>query len=215
LDFSLVEKNPDYSVKKIHETTLTTLSRKGFDVSGGISEDKTVQKSFVRVAGLPARFGLSYPKNQKLAVKMEVDINPPKHGKRETFFVSKWGELFPILKYDIPTLFAGKVLAILHRTYDRGRDYYDLMWFLSHKIEGTMAYFKSGIAQVKKNKSTYNNWNEVLNAVDQKVASVDVSKLTKDIRPFLEDASDMIWLERYTDAFQQLLKEQPGYSKEK
>src|SRR3989344_2821933 len=147
LDFSLENRGVHYSFKALHAGILKDLSRLGFEAGGKCSEDKVVQKAFVRVGGLPQRLGFALPANQKLAIKVTVDARPPRHGVRETHFVSRMSEFFPVLKYDLPTLFAGKVLAVLLRPYERGRDFYDLLWFLTQRVPGNLAYFQSGFAQ--------------------------------------------------------------------
>jgi predicted nucleotidyltransferase component of viral defense system len=210
LDFSLAAQDRRYAFEKLHKTVLSGLARQGYAVSGNCSQDKIVQKAFVRVAGLTEAFGFSLPKDQKLAIKIEVDVRPPQAGAMETYFVSKLGELFPILQYDLPTLFAGKALAILFRPYDRGRDYYDLIWFLSRRITGNMAYLTSGWSQAtRKPLPTGTNWKDVLLMVKEKVKKVEPPALLKDLRPFLEDPADAAWIAKYPDVFEQLLREQP------
>ena len=206
LDFSLIEKKSDYSFKKLHAAILKDLSREGFEVGGNVSEDKTVQKAFICVGGLPGQFGFSMPMTQKLAVKLEVDVRPPAHGVRETHFVSRMNEIFPILKYDLPTLFAGKALALLCRPYERGRDYYDLIWYLSRRVIGNMAYFKSGMKQAVHAPMSPETWDEVLEKISDKVERVKASLLVKELRPFLEDPADLRWLKDYPAVFQQLVK---------
>ena len=59
LDFSLIKSAPAYSFQKLHSTVLRDLGRLGFESGGACSEEKVVQKAFVRVAGLPKMLGLS------------------------------------------------------------------------------------------------------------------------------------------------------------
>jgi predicted nucleotidyltransferase component of viral defense system len=223
LDFSLVDK-AGYSFPRLHAVVLKELSHQGFDVGGSVSEDKVVQKAvsthpatarsavsraFVRIGGFPRQFGFSMPSGQKLAIKLEVDVHPPEHGVRETFFVSRMNEIFPILKYDLPTLFAGKALALLLRPYERGRDFYDLIWFLSRHAAGNMAYLKSGLAQAPvggKIHHSIETWEAALTEVAKKVDHVKPSILIKDLRPFLEDPSDLQWLKDYPKVFRQLIQ---------
>ena len=40
---------------------------------------------------------------------------------------------FLVQFYDLPSLLAGKLHAAISRTYAKGRDWYDLMWYLSHR----------------------------------------------------------------------------------
>ena len=208
LDFSLERREARYSFEKLHQGVLLDLSRQGYEVSGSASTDKVVQKAFVRVAGLPGQFGFSMPKDQKLAIKLEVDVRPPNGGGVETYFVSRWGELFPVLQYDLPTLLAGKILAILFRPYDRGRDYYDLIWFLGRHIKANMAYLKSGwIQHSKSSQGMPQRWDEALSKVSKKVKKISPAALLKDLRPFLEDPADAAWIEKYPDVYQQLLQD--------
>ncbi len=209
LDFSLLKKNARYSMRDLHASALKDLARLGYDVSGNFSEDKVVQKAFIRIGGLPERVGLTLPPNQKLSIKLEVDVRPPARGVVETHFVARMNELFPVLKYDLPTLFAGKALAILLRPYERGRDYYDLIWFLSQRVAGNLAYFQNGLAQSKKQNITCRSWQEVLAKIEKKVTALDTGSLTKDLRPFLEDPSDLRWLKDFPAVFKKLLPEQP------
>jgi len=209
LDFSLVKKTPSYSFARMHSTVLRELSRQGFEVSGKAVQDKIVQKAMVGISGLPRQFGFSVPQSQKLSVKIEVDVRPPQKGRWESFFVARFGEMFPILKYDLPTLFSGKALAALSRPYERGRDYYDLIWFLGRKIQGNMGYFKAGLRQAKKATPSPRHWRDVLDALSRKTSEVDPSALTKDLRPFLEDTRDSAWIQDYPRVFAQLLGQQP------
>ncbi|MBI3292049.1 MAG: nucleotidyl transferase AbiEii/AbiGii toxin family protein, partial [Elusimicrobia bacterium] len=124
LDFSRIGQGTGYSFRKLHSMVLQDLARRGFEVSGTYAEDKVVQKAWVRVGDLPGRLDFSLPSNQKLSIRIEIDLRPPWQGGRETYFVSRLGELFPIVKYDVPTLFAGKALAVLFRPYERARDLY-------------------------------------------------------------------------------------------
>ncbi|MCX6556320.1 MAG: nucleotidyl transferase AbiEii/AbiGii toxin family protein, partial [Candidatus Aminicenantes bacterium] len=158
LYFSLVEGKSVFSLEKTAAAVVRDLQRLGFKAEQKVNAEQTVQKAFVRVAGLIDHFNLPASKNQKLTVKLEVDVKPPGGGVVETFFVSRFDELFPISKYDLPTLFAGKMLALLFRPYSRGRDYYDALWFLKNKTTGNMAYFASGVKQAKSGGRHFQAW---------------------------------------------------------
>jgi hypothetical protein len=41
--------------------------------------------------------------------------------------------LFKVQNYGLPSLFASKLHAFIFHKYVKGRDYYDLLWFLSRK----------------------------------------------------------------------------------
>jgi predicted nucleotidyltransferase component of viral defense system len=205
LDFSLDKGENVFALKKVAEAVVRDLQRLGFKAEQKINVEQTVQKAFVRVEGLIDHFHLPASKNQKLAVKLEVDVKPPENGVVETFFVSRFDELFPISKYDLPTLFAGKMLALLFRPYSRGRDYYDAMWFLKNKTKGNMTYFASGVKQEKSSGMHFRVWDDVLSEFRKKAELVSSKALIADLKPFLEDSAELSWLEKYSEAAKSLL----------
>lgn len=79
-----------------------------------------------------------------LYVKMDISINPSKYYKVETTVKTKFGLNFVARHYDLPALFAGKLHAILTRRHlkgkenrvsIKGRDFYDLLWFLKKEVK--------------------------------------------------------------------------------
>jgi hypothetical protein len=74
--------------------------------------------------------GLSPHKDEVLAVKIEVDTHPPQGAGLETTLVRRH-VLLNIQHHDRASLLAGKLHALLQRPYFKGRDLYDLFWYLS------------------------------------------------------------------------------------
>ncbi len=144
----------------------------------------------------------SFGKQQKLHIKIEVDTRPVplQKGERESFFVNRFQEIFPILKHTLPTLFAGKILAILNRPYAKGRDYYDLIWYLSQKTELNLDYLNRGLK-----KDAFKNTKGVMDALRKKIRATDAQTLLKDVGRFLEDASERQWIEQFDKLFEQLV----------
>ena len=75
----------------------------------------------------------SVPKNEIIKIKFEVDVNPPKYASFERKY-----KLQPIPYevnlYDEPSLFAGKLHAVIGRSWKnrvKGRDLYDYVYYLS------------------------------------------------------------------------------------
>ena len=137
LDFALDQKVKGYSFQEINETAVRFLKQNGFEADVHVRDDKTVHKSFIRIRDILPRLGKEFRKDQKLHIKLEVDTNPIRitHKEIEIHFVVKFDENFPILKQTNEVLFAGKVLAVLNRVYTKGRDFYDIYWFLQKRVE--------------------------------------------------------------------------------
>lgn len=201
LDFCLDDRVAPYSFDALLHHVGRELELLGFDVGTTINSEKTVQKAFIRVNGLPDALQLKgFRKGQKLHIKVEVDVNPPNLDKkaRESFFVTRFQEVFPILKHGLPTLFAGKVLAILNRPYRRGRDFYDLIWYMTKKTEFDLNYLNHGMSQ------KFHSPADAYAAIRQVVQEVKPTQIIKDIRHFLEDPSEEEWIKRYQELFNQL-----------
>lgn len=202
LDFALDKKTPKYSFKELNETVASFLKNTDFETDLHISEDKIVQKSFVRVGKVLHIFGLNPLKNQKLHVKLEVDTNPVKVSEDdiETFFVAKFNEMFPILKHNDSTLFAGKICAALNRAYTKGRDFYDLLWYLNRKEKINLQYLNKSLKQsgIKK---TFKDKTQVIEELAEKIKNTDAEIIMKDIGRFLEDPAEERVLRDYPAAF--------------
>jgi len=81
-----------------------------------------VQVAWVRTAHLLAEAGLSGHARQNLSVKVEIDIRPPAGAAIQRTLVTRHFT-FVVSHYDLPSLFAGKLHALLTRGYPKGRDW--------------------------------------------------------------------------------------------
>jgi len=128
LDFSLI-KNSEISFMDILKKIKYEMEIAGYDVTISYDDTKTVKSAFVKFSGLMYLTGLSGHKEQKFSIKIKIDYHPPEGAKFETRIVNKY---FPIafLSYDIALLFSAKLHCILTRKYTKGRDYFDLGWYI-------------------------------------------------------------------------------------
>ena len=135
--------------------------------------------------------GISPLKSQNFSVKIEIDNNPPRGAIFETQLVNKY---FPIsfLSYEIKSLFAGKLHALLSRKYAKGRDYFDLGWYLSKwkGIEPNFTLLKNALKQTgwSGEMPDQDNWRELIYKI---VGNADWKKIGQDVGQFLENPSDL------------------------
>lgn len=202
LDFCLDDPKKNYNFADMLTLIHKELSLRGFSVSHKQHEEKVVQKAFIKVSHLGTALDLkSFRPDQKIHIKIEVDTNPIllDNKDRMSFFVNRFQEIFPILKHNLPTLFSGKILAILCRPYARGRDYYDLIWYLSQKIQPNLNYLNQGLKQEK-----FENLDQIWLLLKQKIQTIKPEVILKDISRFLEDPNEQLWIKRYSEVFEQL-----------
>jgi predicted nucleotidyltransferase component of viral defense system len=190
LDFSLAGKQ-GFEFKALLKKIVSELAAAGYEVSLSYNDKKTVNSAFVKFSGLMFEAGISPLKSQNFSIKVEIDSNPPGGAILETQIVNKY---FPIsfLSYEAESLFAGKLHALLSRKYAKGRDYFDLGWYLSKwkGIEPNFALFKNALEQTgwSGKLPDKDNWRGLIyNAVEH----VDWKKVKQDIEQFLENPSDL------------------------
>jgi hypothetical protein len=133
--------------------------------------------------------------SQKLSIKLEIDRNPPAGARLETK-VKSTPSLMAITSYDTPSLMAGNLHAILARPYTKGRDWYDLIWYLGKAVEPNTSLLTAALAQ---RPSPYcqvgEEWRKgALAAAEQ----CDWKSVLQDVGPFLENAADRTLINQET-----------------
>jgi predicted nucleotidyltransferase component of viral defense system len=211
LDFNLDKNFTGYSFPDLNRVVASFLKTMDFETDIQVSADKTVQKSFIRVSRVLHLFGLSPLQSQKIHVKLEVDTRQPKVKERdiETWFVTKFDEVFPIRKHTDSTLFADKLNAILSRPFAKGRDYYDLIWYLNHHVPVNFDFLNRALAQFH-HKDRYTDPRTLFAAVMARAKAVDADAIIKDIGPFLSEPGEKVWLKDYSAVLKQAVAQYIG-----
>lgn len=188
LDFSL-EKAEGYELGKWMAKLDRDLRFAGFEASLSIKEDKVVQSVWIRVGGILKEVGLAPLPSQKLSIKIEIDSRPPAGARTETRIVNRFF-LMGIRHHDLPCLMAGKIRALLTRSYPKGRDWYDLLWYRTRNpvVEPDLAFLQASLDQGEDgNRPKAADWRDMLAA---KAMEADWEGLVRDVGPFLERPSD-------------------------
>jgi hypothetical protein len=150
----------------------------------------------VRFPGLPYNLGLSPHHDEILAVKVEVDTNPPPGAGLATSLVRRH-VLLNLHHHDQASLLAGKLHAILQRPYLKGRDLYDLTWYLSDKDwpAPNLVWLNHALAQTNWSDPTLtaDNWRGIVSA---RLKSIAWEQALDDVRPFLSATEDLALLTR-------------------
>ena len=126
LDFSLSESAKAYDFENVIREAASEFSNSGYNVDTKYNIENNVQNVFFRFKDILFSLGLSDIKNEKLSIKLEIDTNPPSGGV-EIPDILNLEFIFYVKHYDLPSLFAGKLHALLFRKFLKGRDFYDLI----------------------------------------------------------------------------------------
>jgi hypothetical protein len=196
LDFALEKPSERYDFRAFLKTIRSDLETQGYAAELKVNDQKTVHSAFVRFPGLPYDLNVSPHRDEILAVKVEVDTNPPSGAGLATSLVRRH-VLLNLHHHDQASLLAGKLHAILQRPYLKGRDLYDLTWYLSDKSwpAPNLVWLNHALAQTNWNgpSLTADNWREVVFA---RLESVAWEQAIDDVRPFLSSSEDLALLTR-------------------
>ena len=191
LDFALEGDRSSYDLRAYLRAVRSELGAENYRVELSLREQKTVNSGVVRLPGILYEVGLSPHASEVLAVRVEVDTRPPAGAGMEIHLVRRHVTL-RLHCHDRSSLLAGKVHAVLQRPYAKGRDWFDLIWYLSDPEwpPPNLDLLNAALAQ--------SGWTgEALGpqtwrgAIGQRLRELDWARVVADVRPFLEHQYDI------------------------
>jgi predicted nucleotidyltransferase component of viral defense system len=197
LDFSYERRDRSFDFSEMADKIRTGLQREGYTVELKPGrEESVVRNTFVRFPGLPYELGLSPYENQVLSIRVEVDMNPPQGAVLDIRIVRKYSVL-RLQSHDRASLLAGKLHAVLSREYTKGRDLYDLMWYLSAPA------WPLPNREMLGNALRQSGWSEEriagLDPAEEMIrrfTDIDWDSARSDVTPFLERPAEADYLNR-------------------
>lgn len=196
LDFTLENDRAEYNFRVYLQAIQKDLLAQGYDVTLKVNDGKTVHSAFIRFSKILNELALSPHREETLSVKIEVDTHPPAGGALGTSLIRRH-VLLHLHHHDKATLLAGKLHAILQRPYTKGRDLYDLMWYLSDRNwpPPNLNLLNNALEQTGWTGAvlTPESWRDVVRA---KIEAIPFGEALDDVRPFLESQNDLTLLTR-------------------
>lgn len=223
LDFSLMAPDPEFELPAYFPMVEKELNAYGFHFK---AEDHTkAVDSDIRSAFLKGntrehlltfyadeRMARSVSGNEIIKVKFEVDTTPPPHATFERKY-----RLMPIPYeinlYDMPSLFAGKLHAVICRAWKsrvKGRDLYDYVFYLSKNTPVNLKHLNarlldSGFEGTREDLSL----DEIKEILRRRFESIDFNQAREDVIPFIKNPSAVdIWSQDFFAAITENLKAQ-------
>jgi predicted nucleotidyltransferase component of viral defense system len=161
---------------------------------------RAMQSLFIKDNSIGKFLALSFQHDprKKLAVKLEIDTNPPPGTGSELKFLD-----FPVAcslrVQDLPSGFALKNHAILCRTYAKGRDWYDFYWYIKRKTPLNFVLMKNALNQLGPWAGHIDETfalPEYFELLRKKIDRLDWKGVVRDLAPFLstqERKSLAVW----------------------
>ena len=188
LDFSVIKKN-GFDPADMMERVAGQTREWGLPVEIKTGREKTVAGGWIKYPGLLQSLSLSPLKSQKLSIKLEIDLNPPEGGQVETSLISR-EFTFSVANFTLPSMFSTKLHACFYRPYLKGRDFYDLAWYLGRKIRPDFQVFNNAIKQTE-GKSPNIDEGNFKQYLKDKIKDYDLARAKKDVEPFLFDRGEL------------------------
>lgn len=201
LDFSIIQEK-DYDFNKLLQDLQYQLKKYGLNVDVKENDQNIVQTIMLSFKDILSSLGLSPLKSQKLSIRIEIDTNPPTGWGTDISLINKI-YTFTVVHYDIPSLYAAKLCACFFRKYVKGRDFYDLIWYLGKKTIPNFELLNNAIKQVSSYKTmvTPQNFKDFLKT---QLARIDFSYVRKDVERFLVDKKELGLIDK--DLILQIIK---------
>ena len=211
LDFSLIAPEKDFNIKKYLGAVKSELELWDFEV---FTEEKnkkngsTTNSAFIKantlIHLLKIDVNLKTHKNAVMKIKLEVDQDPA-IGFASELKYHLHPIPFTIKTMALPSLFAGKMHALLcrtRRTNIKGRDWYDLIWFVKNNIPCDLYYLKNKMAQTGHiDVSEALTKEKLIEFLSGKVKEIDFDLAKSDVEPFLKNIGQREELSLWSDTF--------------
>ncbi len=212
LDFSLISRNVYFDLTKYFDSVSKELKFHNLDFS--IIEKKKTKESTIKSAFLKGntkelilRFYndgnliSSFNKEEIIKIKFEVDISPTSGANYEY----KYGllpEPYKVRLFDLPSLFAGKIHAILCRGWKnriKGRDLYDFVFYLSKGVNVNLIYLKNKLVDSGFIDGNFDlNEKSLKELLIKKFKTINFEEAKKDVRGFISNESKLdLWSNQF------------------
>ncbi len=211
LDFSLGSQEDEARLESVLTSLALELAAWGFSfhaepksAGGQTGIESAFLKGNTRInllnVGIPEELSRHFPPNQKIAVKLELDTTPPPFAGTEVK-THLLPTPFQVRLYDLPSLFAGKLHALLFRDWKsrvKGRDFYDFVWFVSRRVPINLPHLEARIRQSGNPAIERLDLAGLQSLLSERFGKVDLAVAADEVRPYLRDARELaLWSEAF------------------
>lgn len=207
LDFVLLKPAPDFQWTSYLKAIVLEFESFGvhLDVKERAEAPGVVKSAFLKEDSFARVLELTYDRlpsdKQTILIKLEIDTHPPEGSEVESAFLT-YPYPFSVLIQNKPSLFASKCHALLCRKYEKGRDWFDFLWYLSRNTPINAPLLKQALYQSGPYQGQEIPYNEtwLQSALANKVAALDWQAARRDVENFLR-SEDRKWVENWSSAF--------------
>ncbi|NBV90765.1 MAG: nucleotidyl transferase AbiEii/AbiGii toxin family protein [Flavobacteriia bacterium] len=210
LDFSLLKADEGFTLEPYFSAILTEFEALGIKVR--INEKEKAKRSSIESAFLKTETiwkelvledilkQTGVKSNKPIKIKIEVDRNPPLGFQTEEKLLIRPFSFY-VRCFKLPSLFAGKLHALLYRKWNnrvKGRDWYDLEWYIKKGIPLDAAHFLLRAQDTTDWNAEIITNEQILELINHKIESVSFTNVKEDVIRFIKDEKVLsIWSAKY------------------
>lgn len=152
LDFLLKRPDPAFRWQGYLESVRRDCAQEGiaFEVQDKAEAASAVRKAFLKTDSIGKLLTLDLPFERyharKLRIKLEIDTNPPTGSAFTTSYIT-FPVTAPLTTQTLESSFALKVHALLCRSYVKGRDWYDFVWYVARSVRPDLELLRNALHQ--------------------------------------------------------------------
>jgi predicted nucleotidyltransferase component of viral defense system len=208
LDFSLLKPGTEFNFSRFKNALENECKAFGFDArfeTRTKTTDAATESAFLKantyeqmlVVDAPDKLLAGIHHQAVLKIKIEVDTNPPAGFDTEIKYVFSPIQ-FAVRSYNLPSLFAGKLHAVLCRKWKnrvKGRDWYDFAWYVSKYPRVNIFHLE----QRMRDSGHYDlssplDKGKVIGFLEDAIDHLDVNLAREEVAPFVVDERELeIW----------------------
>jgi predicted nucleotidyltransferase component of viral defense system len=200
LDFSLISEQSSFRLEPALSSVKTELAAWGlsFEAEPKSSGERTgIESAFLKGntrinllnIGIPEELNRHVQHNQKITIKLELDTTPPPLAATE-IKTHLLPTPFQVRLYDLPSLFAGKLHALLFRDWKsrvKGRDFYDFVWYVGRNVPVNLQHLEARISHSGNQQTEKLDLAGLQTLLKKRIERVDIAAAAEEVRPFLRD----------------------------
>lgn len=198
MDFSLLAKNPDFTLEPYFPAIIEEARLLGRTVTITKKDKRTFGK--VESAFLKDNtdvYNLTFQTEKALKIKIEVDVNPPLEFSTEQKLLMQPFS-FTTRCFTLPDLYAGKMHALTFRAWKnriKGRDWYDFEWYVRNRVALDFEHLKVRTKEFNDIDLTKELFVELLK---ERISKADIDVVKADVIPYIIDKRELdIWSNDY------------------
>jgi predicted nucleotidyltransferase component of viral defense system len=207
LDFTLLSADDTNRLETYLPSVATELESWGFSFEAekkSAGERTGIESAFLKGGtqlnllhiGAPADLANKLPRRQSLRIKLELDLRPPPFATTEVR-TQLLPSPYQVTLYDLESLFAGKLHAVLCRGWKsriKGRDFYDFVWYVSRNIRPNLAHLDARMRQTGHWSGKPINARSLKELLLARFADIDFKKAADEVRIFISDPRELeLW----------------------